>query len=230
MNMTCKSVAVPVLVLGVCLWMLPGAAQDSSAVWALQAKTAAGLAKAPAEQVAKVVEAYTASRTSLNQAAQAQGAGEGRDRFAARRQAAEAERTKLETALKGVLTAEQAAKAMETLGTFNRRWDGMVEALVAMKLDEKVMGEAMNLVAGYVADTGAAGRSATSREDFQAVRTKMQARKQQLDGELGKILSAEQMTAWNQATAERSRGGRGGARGEGRGEGRGREERENDNR
>jgi len=55
-------------------------------------------------------------------------------------------KAKLETALKAFLNAEQTAKALSTLGSFNRRWDPMVATLSDLGLDEKAKTESLKLV------------------------------------------------------------------------------------
>ena len=120
-----------------------------------------------------------------------------------------AERGKLETALKAFLTPEQATQAGSILGTFNPRWDMMVNALDGMGLEEKVKADAMKAVTGFVAESAKAREAAG--DDRNAARAKTMELREKLDGELGKILSADQLAKWKESTAFR-RGGGGGAR------------------
>jgi hypothetical protein len=119
----------------------------------------------------------------------------------------QAEKAKFETALKGFLNPEQTTKALATLGSFSRRWDPMVEALDGMNLEEKKKAEAMKLVADAVAESDKAMQAAMASGDRESVRDTMTKLREKLDADMGKILSAEQMTKWTEATA--MRGGRG---------------------
>jgi hypothetical protein len=187
----------------------PPSPEKMAKAWALEAKTVAQDLGLPAELTAKLVDAYKAARESQMAAVAAKlGQGRGQRDFAAIREVAQAEKAKFETALKGFLNPEQTTKALAVLGTFNRRWDLMAAALDGMNLDEKKMAEAMKLVAGYVAESDKAMQAAMAsgnRESMRETGTKL---KEKLDGDMAKILSAEQMTKWNEATARRGGPGR----------------------
>ena len=116
-----------------------------------------------------------------------------------------AERGKLETALKAFLTPEQATQAGSILGTFNPRWDMMVNALDGMGLEEKVKADAMKAVTEFVAESAKAREAAG--DDRNAARAKTMELREKLDGELGKILSADQLAKWKESTAFRRGGG-----------------------
>jgi len=130
----------------------------------------------------------------------------------------QAEKAKLETAIKAFLNPEQTAKALATLGAFSRRWDPMVAELDGMKLEAKANDEAMKLVADYIAESEKARQAGMTARD-EGMREKLTQMKEKLDADLSKILSPEQLAKWKEATAMRGRrsGARGGAGGFGGG-------------
>jgi Spy/CpxP family protein refolding chaperone len=188
----------------------PPAPEKNPKAWELEAKTVAQDIGLSAEQTAKLTEAYKAARESQMAAVMAKMGelGGGRRNFGAIREVNVAERAKLETALKAFLNPEQSEKALAPLGTFSRRWDPMVTALDGMTLEEKAKTGAMKLVAGFVAESDKAMQAAAGGNDFQAVREQIGKLKEKLDADMAKILSAEQMTTWTEASAMR-RGPRG---------------------
>jgi Spy/CpxP family protein refolding chaperone len=191
----------------------PGSAQNEKA-WELQAKTVAKDLELSDEQAGKLADAYKAARDSHSAAVaslRGQQTGGGRGDMRAFQEANQAERAKFETVLKGFLNEEQTAKALATLGTFNRRWDMMVMALDGLGLDEKAQGDAMKLVAGHVAESGKAMNAARASGNMEAARESNQKLREKLEADLGKILNAEQMAKWNEATAMRAGDRRGGA-------------------
>lgn len=186
------------------------APEKNEKAWEIEAKTIAGTLELSAEQTPKLVEAYKAARESQMAAIRAKMEEQqegGRRNYQAYRKVNEAERAKLETALKAFLTPESTAKALATLGTFSRRWDPMVTVLDVMNLEKKARGEAMKRVATYVAESSKALQAAMAAEDFESMREQFRKRKEALDADLAKILSAEQTTQWKEATTMR-RGGR----------------------
>jgi len=181
-------------------------------VWALEAGAVAKSLGLAAEQTTKLTDAYKAARESQRKAIEAaavQQQGDRRD-FRAMMEVNQAEKAKLETAIKAFLNPEQTAKALATLGTFSRRWDPMVAELDSMKLEPKANDEAMKLVADYVAESEKARQAGMAAPD-EGMREKLTQMKEKLDADLAKILSAEQLAKWKEATATRR--GRGGARG-----------------
>ncbi|MDZ4857476.1 MAG: hypothetical protein SGI88_00725 [Candidatus Hydrogenedentes bacterium] len=184
---------------------------------------AAGVAKQLTlneEQTKKLAEAYKAARTSHGAAIRERmSSGERRDPGAFR-EVGVAERTKLETALKGFLNEEQTGKALTTLGSFNRRWDGMVVVLDGLGLEEKAKADAMNTVSTYIADSTKAIEEAMAAGSAtpESMREKMAPMREKLDADMGKVLSADQLTKWKETTSMRGGGGRRGG-GEGPREG-----------
>ncbi len=189
--------------------------------WALQAKAVAKELALADDVTPKLVDAYKAARESQMTALRAkmtEGGGQGGlGNWEALREITKAERGKLETALKGFLKEDQTAKALGTLGTFNRRWDAMTMVLDGLKLDEAKGAEATKLVMAYVMDSDKIMQDAfaAGATDRTAARDKSRALKQKLDENLGKVLSAEQLKTWTEATT--MRGGGGGRRGDGPG-------------
>lgn len=190
-----------------------GSAQNEKA-WELQAKTVAKELALSDDQTGKLADAYKAARNSHLAAVaslRGQQTGGGRGDMRAFQAANEAERAKFESAIKAFLNEEQTAKALASLGTFNRRWDAMVIVLAEMKLEEKANEEAMKLVAGHVAEASKAMLEARESGNMEAARETNRKLREQLDAGLGKILNAEQMAKWNEATAMRAGDRRGGA-------------------
>jgi hypothetical protein len=177
-------------------------------VWEAQAMSVAQSLALDADQAKKLVAAYQAARESHTKAMMAQMKPGERPDFGALREVNQAEKAKFETAIKAFLNPEQTTKALTTLGAFSRRWDPMTEAIVDMKLDEKVQAEAMKVCADYVAESDKLMQAAAASNDMQAIRGQMAPLREKLDAAMAKILSADQMTKWKEATAMR-RGGRG---------------------
>ena len=200
----------------------PPPMEKNPKAWELEAKTVAQSAGLSAELTAKLVEAYQAARESHMEAIRAKmnDKERGRPNMGAMREVTLAERAKFETAVKAFLNPEQTTKAVETLGTFSRRWDPMVTVLDGMKLDDKAKESALKLTADYVAENAKLMQSAAASNDFDAVREKLGALKAKLDADMGKVLNAEQMTQWTAATSMR-RGPGGGMGGGMGGQGRG---------
>ena len=184
----------------------PLSAEAATTAWESEAKTVARQLKLNAEKTAKLVDAYKAARASHRRAMEAklgEGARPDAQNYAAMGEVATAERTKLETALKGFLTAEETQKAMATLGSFSRRWDQMTAVLNGMKLDEKVQAQAMDTVAAYVAESAAGMMTQPAPADREALRQKSQQAREKLDAEMAKILSPDQLAKWKESTARR---------------------------
>ena len=138
-------------------WCVDTAAEEASRpgggfarnvkVWEAQAKTIAASLALSAEQTTKLVDAYKTSRDNHTTATEAVAMPAERPDFQKLSEVNEAERDKFETALKRFLNPEQIERSLVTLGSFFRRWDGMVEALDAMDLADAPRKEAMKLTA-----------------------------------------------------------------------------------
>lgn len=181
-------------------------------VWAIEAGTVAKSLELSAEQTTKLKDAYKAARESQRKAIESAATQQqgGRRDFRKMMEVNQAEKAKLETAMNAFLKPEQTAKALATLGTFSRRWDPMVAELDGMKLEAKASDAAMKLVADYVAESEKARQAGMTTRD-EGMRDQLAKLKDKLDADLAKILSAEQLAKWKEATA--ARGGRTGTRG-----------------
>lgn len=192
---------------------------DREAAWALQAKGVAASLGLEEENATKLADAYNASRKSLQEAIEKlPDTGGGAGRFEAYRKVADEQRAELQTALAGFLTAEQAEKAAATLGTFSRQWDRMVHTLAGFNLEEEKLNKALDLVAGYVAESDTAMRGVTAQGDWQAARTKIQEMKAGLDTALAEVLAEDQLATWKEATTYRGGRGSGGGQAQGGGD------------
>ncbi|MBI4558275.1 MAG: hypothetical protein HY706_11895 [Candidatus Hydrogenedentes bacterium] len=204
----------------VCVWAAQAVAQGQGAAqltpekreaaWTLEAKGVAKTAGLSAEATGKLVDAYKASRKSLQEAAEkaapSGGGGGGREAFDARLKLAEEERGKFRKALEGFLSKEQVDKAIAPLGTYNRQWDRLVDALASFQVGDEKQDKGLALIATYVVDSDAALAKARAAQDMEGMRTAMQELKTKLDTAMADVLTPEQLTKWKEATAPR--GGR----------------------
>lgn len=124
------------------------------------------------------------------------------------------ERAKLEKALAATLSAEQTTKALASLGTFNRQWDGMASTIAGFKLEAAKQQTALEAIEDFVVAQSKA-RAGAGDGDREATRTAMQESRQTLAESLKKVLSEDQAKTFE----ESMRGG--GMRGPGGPEGRG---------
>ncbi len=194
-------------------WYVTAAAQETNRpaivsernikAWETQAKTVAASLTLSAEQTTKLVEVYRAARDSHTTAADAVAGPAERPDLRKMRQVNQAERAKFETALQGFLNQEQTEKALLTLGSFFRRWDGMVEVLEGMHLADKPREEVLKLTADYVAQWNKAMQVAIASGNKESMREQANELKDKLDAEVAKFLSPEQMAKWTDATGKR---------------------------
>jgi hypothetical protein len=109
------------------------------------------------------------------------------------------ERTSLEKALQGILTAEQMTKALPLLGSFNHRWDSMVKTLSTLKLEKEKLHASLKLVGTFVTEYDKArSEAAASGTRFSSSVTRDL--KAKLDAGMTPLLTAEQLTLWNDGT------------------------------
>jgi hypothetical protein len=193
--------------------------EESEAAWTLEAEGVANDIGASDGETAKVVAAYIAARTSqsaaMREARQAWrdegGGGGGRGNFQALREITTKERDSLQAALGMIVSADKAATATESLGTFNRQWDMMAITLAAFGLAEEKQNACLTTIANYVVSADKARSEAFANQDFQSFRTISQEQKSALDTLMAKQLSEEQLVTWKEKTARRGfGGGRGG--------------------
>ena len=195
--------------------------EDREAAWTLEANGVAHDIGASDEEAAKIVTAYTAARTSQGAAmreARQSGAGGGFGNFQAIREITAKEREALQKALGEIVSADKAATATESLGTFNRQWDMMANTLAAFSLAEEKQNACLTMIAKYVVSSDKARSEAIANQDFQSIRTISQEQKSALDALIANQLSEDQLATWKEKTAPRGFGGRGG-RGPGGGPG-----------
>ncbi len=168
----------------------------------LEAGTVARALALDKDVAGKLEGAYRDARKAY--AANAPEGGQGN--FQAVIEYTEGERGKLEKALAAFLKPEQVEKAIGTLGTFGRQWDRMVLAIDGFGMAADKADPAMDEIAGFVQASAKARAEAMLSGDFQSVRDATAKLKEELDAKLAKILSAEHMTKWTEATAFRGRG------------------------
>ncbi|MBX7258215.1 MAG: hypothetical protein K1Y02_17770 [Candidatus Hydrogenedentes bacterium] len=199
----------------------PGGPQFSpeqmAGAWATEAKAVGKELGLADDLSAKLVDAYKAARESQMNAVRAKRSEAGGQRgpggMEAMRELNDAEAGKLATALKAFLKEDQVAKAMTTLGSFSFQWDIMTVVLGDMKLDDAKSAEAAKIVLAYIADSSklreeVRAKTGADREAMrESMREKMTSLKKKLDEDLGKVLSAEQLSIWSEKTT--MRGGRG---------------------
>ena len=188
--------------------------EETAKVTAAQVKYVASSLTLNEDQSKKLGEAYTAYRDGLRKRFEGGGLSGGGDAI---REAMNEEKGKLETTLKGFLTPEQTTSTSALLAS-SFRWDGMVKALNDVGLDEAKHGEAMKVVATYLADSTKAREAAGG--DREAMRAKGQELRDKLTADLGKILTPEQLAKLQEAPGFSMRRPGGGGAGGGGGVGR----------
>lgn len=120
------------------------------------------------------------------------------------------ERGILESALGSFLTADQAKAAMKPLGTFNRQWDFMVDALAGLGVDADKTSAALGTIRTFVVSV--ADISAQRQEgDRDAMTEALRKARATLHEGLVATLTEEQATKVEQAAGRMGagRGGRG---------------------
>ncbi len=192
--------------------------ERAGAAWKLQAGGVARGLDLSQETTAQLAEAYVQAHQHYREAADAarralmEGDSEGgrpsragrRELRQAQEELLEAEKARLRSALLGFLDENQTEQAMVPLGTFDRNWDRMVDAVAGFELGEEKTFEALAPIQKYVV-TVAAGRR---NQDRQAM---MDAREDLLEA-FSSILTEEQLS-----TFRRLMNPRGGRRGFGGG-------------
>jgi hypothetical protein len=195
--------------------------EKAKAAWEVQATGVSKRLSLSEDQTKAVVKAYVeareshgkASQKARDEALQKMRDNEGEDRQA---QLAEmtkvmedvnkAEREKLQKALSSSITADQATKATASLGTFNRQWDGMADAIAGFKLEAAKQQTALESVEDYVVSM-AKIRPMDPNADREANRTAMQDARTKLTDAVKKVLSEEQMKKFEETIRMPGRGG-----------------------
>ena len=186
----------------------PGPPEKNEKAWNIEANAVAQSLTLSPELTTKLADAYKAARESLMEAHRAAMKPGERPDPAKMREVTQAEKAKFEAAVKAFLNPEQTTKAVAILGAGGRRLDPMAIALDGLNLDEKAKSAAWKLVFDYLVEADSAMPTAAAGGDRQAMREKAGTLKAKLDADMAKVLSADQLTKWNEATA--MRGGWGG--------------------
>ena len=189
-------------------------AEKREAAWALQAQGVAKELGLSEEQAGKLVEAYKASRESLNTAMREAfaggggggGGGRGAEAMQQMRELNDKERAKLKEQVAAFLDEAQTEQALVSLGTFNRRWDVLVDATANLKLEPEKQQQALQAISTYVVAADKAMREALASGDRAGIRGGGPAA-EALDAEMAKLLTPEQMSEWKAATPMRGPGG-----------------------
>lgn len=172
------------------------------AAWEVQAKTVAKGIGISEEQTAKLVDAYRTARNRQTTAANAVSGPAERTDEKKMMEVNRIERAKFKTVLDGFLNTEQIDTVLLTLGSFFRRWDGMVEVLEAMDLADKPREETLKLTADYVAEWNKAMQVSMASGSKESMREKANELKDKLDREVSMFLSPEQKVKWADATGK----------------------------
>lgn len=112
------------------------------------------------------------------------------------------ERAKFEKALAGIVSGDQLAKVMGSLGTFNRQWDAIATSIADLKLDAAKQQSALDIIEDYVAATG---KIRPGEGDPQANRDASQKARQTALDALRKVLGDEE---YKRVEASMQAGGR----------------------
>lgn len=210
-------------------------AEQSAAAWKFQSEGVAASLGLDSEKTATLAKTYHDARASnletteklRKEIAEKREQGEeGRAAIGELQQklleAARTSRESFEKALAGVLTPEQVTKAMSSLGTFNRQWDVMSDAVLGFKLDAAKQAEATKAMQTYVESMNAGRRGAGPGE---GAGPNMAEARAALTDAMKKVLSDEQFGKFQAATGMGGRrgggqggGGQGGGGGGGEGE------------
>jgi hypothetical protein len=204
--------------------------EKAKAAWELQATGVSKRLGVKAEQTTAVVKAYSEARTTHDAAAdklredlmkKARDAGGddnqrpgrggmGPEAMKAMEDLNKADRGKLEKTLGSTLTPEQTTKAVASLGTFNRQWDTMADAVAGFKLEAGKQQTALDAIEDFVV-AQAKARGGGPDADREAMRTAMQESRTKLTDAMKKVLTAEQFTKFQESM--RGGGRPGGGRG-----------------
>ena len=157
--------------------------ERAKAAWEAEATGVAKHAGLNEAQTKSLVAAYTAARESHAESMQklmkeVRDAAEGNERpdpqaMQEKMQGLnKAEKEKFQKAVGATLSADQAAKVLASLGSFNGQWDRWVDALGEFKLDPAKNQQAMDALETFVlaSEKARAGDRETMRESMQAAR------------------------------------------------------------
>lgn len=182
-------------------------AADAKVAWEAQAKGVAKRLKLTDEKATATVAAYSAARESHSAAfeklrQEMQGEGGGGGIFRAMQDLNRSEGEKLEKALGAKLSSEETKKAMESLGTFNFGWDTMAFSIHGMKLEADKQQQALDAVETFVVASERL-RANMMDGDRQEMMERTRENREKLSESLKKVLTEEQMRAFEEATRGR---------------------------
>lgn len=182
------------------------------AVWTLEAEGVSKDIGLNAADTAKVVAAYKTSRESHGKATEElmATAERGPGMMQQMQEIADTERGKLAAELEAAIGKDNATKAVAVLGTYQRDWDRLVDALASFSLDAEKQSKGLTKIAEHIVEVDKAQQDAFASFDMDGFRAAAQESKARLDAAMAEILSAEQLATWNEQTARRGRGGPGG--------------------
>ncbi len=200
----------------------PLAPEKAKAAWEAQAKHVASGLGLDAPKTAALSKAYAEARTSHTEAGEKLRTeamktvqdGARPDVAAMQKKLDElnaSEREKLQKAIAATVTAEQATKAMATLGTFSRQWDVMTDAMIGFKLETAKEAGAYKAMDDFVI----ASEKLRTSDDREARRTGMTEARKKLGEAMKAVLSEEQFKKFETLLPGGGRGGRPGADAEG---------------
>jgi hypothetical protein len=208
--------------------------EKAKAAWDLEAKGVAKRAGLTDAQTSTLVKAYEEARASQNEAfdkarkemqdkAKENGdeGGGGRQRMGPEvmqklNEVNAAERTKFEKALGDSIPSDKKSAVLASLGTFNRQWDNMTDAIMGFNLEPAKQQEAQNAIEDYILVVGKARSAAGDQEAMREAMQKGQEARQKLSETMKKLLSEEQFGKFEAAMGPggRGRGPGGGGDGE----------------
>ncbi|TWU20340.1 hypothetical protein Pla144_49870 [Bythopirellula polymerisocia] len=192
----------------------------SADTWKLQAETVAtklGLSKEKSDQLVNVYQASREARkVALKELPKSDDASD--DKAEMREEENVKQREQLKAAISTILSSEQIEGAILSLGSFNPRWDRYVSQIEEFQLDDQKKQDALQLTFDYIVDYGKA-RNAATAEGARFSSVSARTLKSSLDAGLAKLLSEEELTKWDEATAFRAGGTKRSAPGEGKREG-----------
>jgi hypothetical protein len=181
------------------------------AVWGQEVKCVATDLGLDAEKSAKLAAAYKVSRERLQKAIEAVPSGDSDDyraRFESMRKIRDAETESFTKELTAFLDEAQSKKAAEQLAAFSGRGDFSVKTLTDIVKNQDTLQKAIHVLnvqlLKFNKETASAMSSAGgASEDRRERRRKMT---EELDAELAKVLSADEMKQWKESTANQTRG------------------------
>ena len=185
--------------------------KDREAVWSLEAKTVATELGLDAEKSEKLHAAYKVSRERLQKAIEAIPTGESdvfRARFESRRKARLAENETFAKDLAAFLDEAQSKKAVEQLTVFIGRGDMTVKSLSDIVTNPETLLKAMKVLNAHLIklDKEIAGSMAGGEGVAEERREQRRKMVEELNTEMAKVLSEEEMTKWKESTADRRPG------------------------